>query len=142
MYVPNEYHQVEVDNASFAFGLSDRARATVEDKGRVDLNDAESKLLDRTKHVHVVLIVLFLLMGIALQGSLSVIVSMTGNVLGLFPVLLGAWAEACGPGEPVQGKGTRGVAVVTVRYGLGFVAAFLIFRNIAKMRFFGEVSYM
>ena len=50
---------------------STQVRARVEDKGRVDLNDGEMKLLDRTKQVHVALIVASLLVGVALQGSTS-----------------------------------------------------------------------
>ena len=128
---------MEVDNSTYAFGLSDKVRARVEDKGRVDLNDGEMKLLDRTKQVHVALIVASLLVGVALQGSTSVVVTMTGNVLGIFPILVGGWAEAFGPGEPLQGKDLRGAAVVTARFGLGFVTAFFVFRNLAKMREFG-----
>eukprot|EP01045_Picozoa_sp_COSAG04_P019283 COSAG04_NODE_1860_length_5374_cov_3.470142_2_plen_124_part_00 len=121
-----------MDNSTYAFGLSDKVRARVEDKGRVDLNDGEMRLLDRTKQVHVATILAFLLVGVALQGSASVAVTMAGNLLGMFGILVGGWAETCGPGEPLQGKGARGVAVVTARFGLGFATAYFIFRSLAR----------
>eukprot|EP01043_Picozoa_sp_COSAG02_P056605 COSAG02_NODE_6734_length_3394_cov_2.435508_5_plen_70_part_00 len=65
-----------------------------------------------------------------------------GNVLPMFMLLIGGWVEAFGPGTPMQGRGVRGVAVVTGQFVLAQIVAKFFFRNIAKLNTFIHADAM
>ena len=54
-----------IDNAAYAVVLSERVHTRVEEFGRVELQDTEAAALVRSKVVHMVLLVLGVLMGVA-----------------------------------------------------------------------------
>ena len=47
---------LQIDNAAYAVGLSERVRTRVEEFGRVQLRDTEAAALLRSKVVHVALL--------------------------------------------------------------------------------------
>ena len=59
----------EIDNVCYAMGLGERARARVEQVGRVELSETELANLVRSKAVHIGLIVLSCLAAVKLAGS-------------------------------------------------------------------------
>ena len=54
-----------IDNAAYAVVLSERVHTRVEEFGRVELQDTKAAALVRSKVVHMVLLVLGVLMGVA-----------------------------------------------------------------------------
>ena len=62
----------DVDNMAYAVGLSEAVRSRVEEAGRVELSAAEWNVIKRTKLVHMVLIVTFILSSVLLVGNIGV----------------------------------------------------------------------
>ena len=60
---------LEVDNITFDAALSERLRSVVEEMGHVELSEAQTATLARTKPVHIVLIVATVLGAVAIGGS-------------------------------------------------------------------------
>lgn len=73
---------------------------------------------------------------------LEQIVAAVGNALPIFMLLIGGWVEAFGPGAPMQGRGVRGVAVVTGQFVLAQIVDKVLFRNIAKLNTFVHADAM
>ena len=90
----------EIDDITFALGLSERVRARVEDAGRVELADVEAGALARTKATHVLLIVLFVLFAVWARDAQMAMLS--------FPAFfLGGVAESFVPGATAAETGKR-----------------------------------
>jgi hypothetical protein len=62
----------DVDNMAYAVGLSEAVRCRVEEAGRVELSNAEWMVIKRTKAVHMLLIVTFILCSTLLVGTVGV----------------------------------------------------------------------
>ena len=60
---------LEVDNITFDAALSERLRSVVEEMGHVELSEAQTTALARTKPVHIVLIVATVLGAVAIGGQ-------------------------------------------------------------------------
>ena len=105
---------LQIDNAAYSVGLSERVRTRMEEFGRVELRDAKAVALVRSKVVHVAL-----LAGAVLAGVWSA----SGQVTALLVWLafwLGGVAEAVAtPGAGAAEK-AKGVGKATAAALLGF----------------------
>jgi hypothetical protein len=106
----------DIDNIAFTVGLGERARARVEDVGRVELGDQELQLLARTKKAHVTLLVAVLLTTVWSEVS--------GWLLTLFLLYFSLWlggvVGSIVPGAAASENWKR-VAKVTRECALGMV---------------------
>ena len=59
----------EIDNLCYQFGLGERIRARVEDKGRMALSAEEAAAMSQTKTVHIVMIVCSILFSVYMAGE-------------------------------------------------------------------------
>lgn len=57
----------EIDNVTYTILLSEATRARVEKDGRVELQETEAAELQRSKAIHVVLLVLVVLIGVQVR---------------------------------------------------------------------------
>ena len=111
---------LQIDNAAYAVGLSERVRTRVEKFGRVELHDTEAAALVWSKAVHVTLLV------VAVPAAVW-----SGNLLGwkvLFIVFLAFWLGGVAEAVAASGAGAaekcKGVSKVTGAAGLGLVGFF------------------
>ena len=112
----------DIDNIAFDLALGERVRARVEDAGHVELDDAETAALARTKAVHVALLVLAVV-GAVWSGSVEAL------LLTFFAFLLGGVAEAFVPGASAAETAKR-VGKVLGAWLLGMVG-FVVLSDIA-----------
>jgi len=107
-------------NLIFQVVISERVRARVEDAGRVELNDAETAALVRTKAVHMCLLVLSVLVAVWIHDGIAI-------GLPFFAFLLGGVAESLVPdAAPAQTCKRIGKAVGAWSLGsLGSLTLFL-----------------
>ena len=59
----------EIDNLCYQFGLGERIRARVEDKGRMALSPEEAEAMSQTKTVHIMMIVCSILFSVYMAGE-------------------------------------------------------------------------
>jgi hypothetical protein len=118
----------DIDNLCFAVMLPERTRARIEEAGRVKLGDAEAAALARTKPIHTILILAYVL-GCVSVGGQGADDGFHGVVVIQFsPVVfwVGGVAEAFGEGHRgaelckaigrTTGAGFLGGLVYTVLY--------------------------
>ena len=102
----------DIDNIAFKLALSERARARVEDAGRVELKDIQATALARTKAVHLALLVLAILVPIFFGDGL---------ILPFIAFLLGGIVESFVPGATVVETCQR-IGKVMAAWLIGLVA--------------------
>jgi hypothetical protein len=112
---------LQIDNAAYVVGLSERVRTRVEEFGRVELQDTEWAALVRSKAVHMVVLV----------ATVPASMWWGGTIVFLGPFFafwLGGVAEAiatpgAGAAEKIKGVGKATAAVVLGVVGLGTLSA-------------------
>ena len=115
---------LQIDNAAYAVGLSERVRTRVEEFGRVELRDAEAAALVRSKAVHVVLLV-----GAVLAGVWSADYVVAG-LIAFLAFWLGGVAEAVAtPGAGAAEK-AKGVGKAMGAAALGVVGITILINAI------------
>lgn len=113
----------EVDNAAFAMVLGERARARVEDAGRIELGDVESAALAQTKVVHVCAITFAICVGV---WTVQVTNFAATIVLPRVCMWIGGVAESIVPGE-TSAETMRRIAKMTGACLLGNAAGVALF---------------
>jgi hypothetical protein len=116
---------LQIDNAAYAVGLSERVRTRVEEFGRVELRDPEAAARVWSEAVPVVLIVAAVLMGVW-SGNNGVVI-----VTPYLAFWLGGVAEAIATPGAAAAEKIKGVGKATAAVGLGFFGFFILLFTIA-----------
>jgi hypothetical protein len=118
---------LQIDNAAYAVGLSERVRTRVEEFGRVELRDDEAAARVWSKAVHLVLLVVAVPAGVwSANGQIS-------GLIGFLAFWLGGVAEAvatpgAGAAEKIKGVGKATAAALFGVAGIMTVAAAVFLR--------------
>ena len=124
--------QCEVDNACYSIGLAEHVRARVETAGRIELSDADRRMLVQSRFSHGIFVWIALVLGVVAQGRAP-----AGGLTGMYWVpdyivfvlvafWLGGALEAFAPGATPMDV-TVGVGKTTGKFVTGFVVFIVLY---------------